>query len=142
MAVSQGLRDCHAAIGGTIAVGTACSGTDVVLDCIERLIAIWKERFGVEFKLRPKFSCENVEYKQKYIQEVQSPENLFPDIEKLGDSVVANLEGDSVSDLMVLLFVCGIECDSISGLNRGRGENFDCARQSDASRPTRTGSTA
>ena len=73
-----------------------------------------------------------------------SPASIFPDENLLSGDSVQNLLKEDVSDLSCDSFGCGVECDTVSGLNGvDRGENWDCAAEADeAGKKSKTGDTA
>jgi site-specific DNA-cytosine methylase len=126
--------------GGTFTIGTGCSGTDLFFAVLERAIAHWAVSFGFALKVEHVFACENVAMKQCFIQAHFRPQHIFPDIKALANRVVCDMDGKDVIMRLIHCFACGIECDSISGLNSNRSENFDCIGDPDAVH-TRTGGT-
>lgn len=132
---------CEALDGRGFSIGTACSGTDLIMHAAQELNACWEGMFALDAKPFQKFACEIIDFKRRFIELHLRPAHLFADIHLLaGSSVQDHLTGKDVMDLSVVLYACGIECDSISGLNADRCRNFDCAKQDD--RETKTGSTA
>ena len=53
--------------GRPLKIGTGCSGTDMPLICMDRLVAFWKDTFGLTLDIEHTFSCENVDFKQEFI---------------------------------------------------------------------------
>ena len=68
-------------------VGSACSGSDVVMVALKELFEFWTETFGTKVSMRHVFSCENDSWKQDWIR------NQFPDCESI-ISDAAHLSGD------------------------------------------------
>lgn len=121
-------------------LATACSGSDVLFYVFEKMLCDWGQRFGLRFQLAHDFACESVEFKQAFIQHHFAPQRLYPDLHVLHDSTVTDIAGNLTQLTTPTMFACGIECDSISGLNQQRVLNQDCVADDEAS--TRTGNTA
>ena len=138
--LSQGLENLCKQAEGRWQWGSACSGSDVVFLALEALHDFWKSRMSSTPKIAHTFSCEDVGFKQECISVFFAPQHIFPNIHLLKADSVQDIHGNDVSDLSCDAFVAGVECDSISGLNREHADNYDCATEfSDA--PTKTGDT-
>ena len=60
----QQLQDFATAYDGRLSVGTACSGTDVLIHVLaDWLVPWWNKTFGFSIKVDHAFSCEVVEWK-------------------------------------------------------------------------------
>ena len=85
------------------------------------------------------FSCEQVEFKRVWIHEFFSPQHMFADIHRLSGDSVQDIEGKDITNLACDVFAVGVECDSISSLNKQMTEGFDCLGEPS---PSKTGDTA
>ena len=81
----------HQNRAGTLDVGTGCSGTDIWVGCVHALVQVWKDMFGLSFRVMHRIACESVEYKRTFIVEHWSPEHLFPDLLQLGGDVAPDM---------------------------------------------------
>jgi len=133
-----GVEALHSACDGRLRVGTACAGTDLFIGCLESVVALWEELFGISFGISHCFSCENVDFKQDFILDHWNPELFFPDLMKLHLDSTEDIRGRSCGVPPVDVFVCGIECDSISALSCNASKNRTCIELEAG----RTGSTA
>ena len=140
--LSRGLEDLSTLTQGHWRWASACSGSDVVYLALEALHGLWKSRMGSVPEIGHAFSCEDVKFKQEWIKTFFAPDHIFPDIHFLKGDSVQDIDGNDVSDLSCDAFIAGVECDSISALNRDRSQNFDCAIEEASGQPTRTGDTA
>ena len=138
--LSRGLEELCKQAEGSWQWGSACSGSDVVFLALEALHDFWKSRMGSTPKIAHTFSCEDVGFKQEWIKAFFAPPHIFPNIHLLKGDSVQDIGGNDVSDLSCDAFVAGVECDSISGLNRAHTENYDCATDF-SDEPTKTGDT-
>ena len=64
VSIRQGLADCAGAMqtaSGKLSLGTACSGTDVLLHIVsDLLVPLWSSTFGVSLEVEHAFACELV----------------------------------------------------------------------------------
>jgi len=123
---------------GKLDVGTGCSGTDIWIAVLERLVSFWDLTFGLKFTIKHVLSCESVEYKQRFIAAHFTPTMIIGDLFDLVQQTVVDIEGKSQTISNLLMWCCGIECDSISQLSRKAAENRQCVAAGEG----RTGSTA
>jgi site-specific DNA-cytosine methylase len=116
--MQENLTQMAVLVGGCITVGTACSGTDVVVLVLKRLIDFWNTQFGCSLTLRHLFSCECVAFKQEFITAHFQPEMLYADIAELGSGLALDiLSGEMKATPSPHCLAVGIECDTLSGLN-------------------------
>lgn len=137
------IRDALAAMKATFptgfSIGTACSGSDVIMHIVDVLRKVWMDMFGVDLLIRHTFSVECVDFKQTWIKEHFSPEFLFENVESLSEGLCRDvLSGEMRPTPTCCCFACGIECDSVSGLNLHSRENRACVSSGEG----RTGRTA
>ena len=83
----------HRATGGELVVGTGRSGTDGVAHAFELVMRWWRETFGLVFALKHKVSCEIKAWKVEFIRQHFNPEEVFPDLRALGETMAENYEG-------------------------------------------------
>ena len=141
IALSSGFELLKQQTGGQWRWGTACSGSDVVFCALEALQQFWVQRIADVPGIEHTFSCEQVEFKQDWIRECFAPKHMFADIHRLPGDSVQDIEGKDITDLACDVFAIGVECDSISSLNKGMTESFDCLPQA-SGQPSKTGDTA
>ena len=105
--------------GGSILLGTACSGTDLIVHILHSLLNHFQKVFGMTLKLRHVFAIEIEPKKQDFLRAHWTPEALFSDLlEVVSSSVVhEELSGEMQAVVAPTFLAIGIECDSISGLN-------------------------
>ncbi len=124
LAMRRNLDKFITAIEGNLKVGTACSGSDVVLPTVNNALALWRQEFGFQVSFEHAYSCESVEFKQRWIlKHFGKNVTLYPDLERLSDGVTENIHGQMERIKRPHFFICGIECDSVSALNIRRAEN-------------------
>ena len=109
-------------------VATACSGSDVIIPTLENVLDCFSQELGIRFDMEHLFSCENVEFKQKWIEEHFGDDfTLFPDLARLAEVQTEDVGGRLVRIPQAFLYIVGAECDSVSGLNNNRAENYPAA---------------
>ena len=126
--------------GGQLSIGTGCSGTDVVVHVAGLILKSWHNMFGIDIKLVHALSCENTPFKQEFIAHHFDPGHIFPDLHQLNGTSAMDIHGALVAIPLLHIWVCGIECDSISALNTHSHQNKSCIE--DDGTDTRTGNTA
>ena len=105
---------------------------------LSKLADVWRSTFGISITFRHLFSIESVPWKRHWIMKHFRPEFLFTDITCVhgSDSLHDAITGELKPLPACHLFFCGIECDSISGLNgqadpgciqAGRGKSGETA---------------
>lgn len=107
------------AVGGVLSIATGCSGTDVIVMVIQRLASWWTATFGLSLRIRHVFSCEQVGFKRDFISAHFKPEALFENMQDIGTSSSARdlISGEIKPIQSSNIWACGIECDTLSGLN-------------------------
>eukprot|EP00959_Pyramimonas_sp_CCMP1952_P280914 5871698-Pyramimonas_sp.AAC.1 len=77
----------------TIRMGTACSGTDIVVVAAKRLVATLKELFGLPdaFNVEHVWSCEVDPFKEQFIRQNCAPRAFFRDVTQLNSSTAFNV---------------------------------------------------
>ena len=102
-----------------LTVGTGCSGSEVIMLVLSKLADVWRSTFGISITFRHLFSIESVHWKRQWIMKHFRPELLFTDITCVhgSDSLHDAISGELKPLPACHFFFCGIECDSISGLN-------------------------
>lgn len=136
----KGIENLHKEMAnGAVPVATGCSGTDLVLAALESLFDMWSSMFGIDLSVDHLYSCESKPFKQRFLQENFHPPHIFPDLVEMKHKSVVNLEGHDVVIRTPFMWICGIECDSISSLNANRSGNFDCVAQEKESKTGITG---
>ena len=105
-----------------LVVGTACSGTDCAIPCLEHVGRV------TGWSFHHAFSCEMEETKQAWIREnFPSLPALFSDVALLGTGEAVNeLTGRTEAVPAVDLFIAGFVCKSVSTENNDRGNNRTC----------------
>jgi site-specific DNA-cytosine methylase len=137
----EGLAELASITDGKFALGTGCSGTDLIVAAVQDTLAFWNKMYGEEMDVDHKFSCESLPFKQRFIERIFAPPHLFPELKELANRSAVDTNGiDAIID-NILLWACGVECDSISGLNQARVDNFDCIGAAEGDKESRTGGT-
>ena len=129
VSLSENLRAIYSACDGNFTLGTACSGTDLVVVVWKSIFDACANRFGDRMTLFHAYSCENVEFKQHFISTFHSGAKLFGDIVDLKElqakTVATELEDSEMIPVpKAFAIVFGVECDSISSCNKNRSDNF------------------
>ena len=137
--LARGLADLVSVTEGKLVCATGCSGTDLIIDALVDTFALLGETFGHSVQVLHEFSCENIGFKQEFIRAHFDPPAVFPDLAKLASATAVDAKDRDKHVTSPFFWACGIECDSISALNKARGSNFDCIG---ADHESRTGSTS
>ena len=105
---------------GRIRLATGCSGTDLVVKILQLMVGLWQEFFGLSFRIEHVWSCDHGSVQQKFILEHFQPHYLFTSMEEVATSDTAYdlISGKHVTIESFLVFATGIECDTLSSLNR------------------------
>ena len=132
-----------AVCNGKISIGSLLSGTDCQFFMWQCLMSLIERRFGIFIEIDMKFSCDNVEYVQKFIQmHLGQQHTVYPDVHKLASDpdTCEDIKGSvkPLPDVTVLIFA--IECDSVSSLSSGWSSRLQCIEEGDTS--SRTGGSA
>ena len=141
IALSSGFESLKQQTGGQWRWGTACSGSEVVFCALEALQRFWTKRVADVSEIEHAFSCEQVEFKPEWIHEFFSPQHMFGDIHRLSGDSVQDIDGKDITNLACDVFAAGVECDSISSLNKQMTEGFDALHEA-SGQPSKTGDTA
>lgn len=121
------LRMLAAATGGRLLVATGCSGSDLLVLALRRLCDYWQTTYGADIVIDHMFSVENVDWKRNFIMQHVPPRYLFKDMESMcADQVRDEITGSWVSVPVPHLWVCGIECDSVSSCSTLASSNRNC----------------
>ena len=113
--------------GGSLKVATGCSGSDIVVLGLRSLTDYWHKIFGVEIAVEHCFSVENVSWKRQFIKEQVGPKHLFAEMGDMGaDEVFDHITKQKVQVETPHLWICGIECDSVSSVSQHSSQNTDC----------------
>jgi hypothetical protein len=115
------------ATGGTLKVGSGCSGTDVLCHAVDILCDVLTSAMGVQVGWSHEFAAEKVEFKRRFLAEHWTPRILLADIAELASATgfdTVSMKPAAISRAILAAF--GIECDSISGLNCNAKNNRGC----------------
>ena len=104
-----------------LSVGTAFSGSDVVIRTLETFSAVCKEEYGVECEFSHVFSSESDKDKREFIMSQFDVGAVFKDFGHCSDQKAH----DQVSGSMIMvpwpaLLFTGFPCQNKSMLNRSR----------------------
>lgn len=115
-------------------IGTACSGSDVLLIVFHELAKFWSETLGVPFTFRHCFACEKQTPVQAFLlQNFPDLEVLVPDLQFLADETVPCIHRDGSTGFAQLpkveLFAAGFVCKSRSKLNSKAAEHRGCVQR-------------
>eukprot|EP00959_Pyramimonas_sp_CCMP1952_P202633 4237497-Pyramimonas_sp.AAC.1 len=72
IALSENMRSICSTCHGNFTLGTACSGTDLCVDLWKLVFDACASRFGDRLTVLHEYSCENVDYKQRFIEPPRS----------------------------------------------------------------------
>ena len=121
----------------TIAIGTACSGSDMITICLEVYLQKVQELIGVNKELRHMFVCESNKQKQEFLSSQFEVKNLFGDVALLGRRLGYDLI--SKHDVLVpsvFIFAAGFSCKSRASCSSKRSANVNCLQRQDAETET------
>lgn len=115
-----------------ITIGTACSGTDIIVLVLEALSQFWASEYGVQVPLRQAFACESQESVQAFLcQQFPSCEVVFQDVADLAKdhAPACALQAHRLSRVSrVSLFSAGFVCKSRSKFNMHCSANLGCVQ--------------
>ena len=125
-----------------LTIGSACSGSEVMMYVVEEIQAYWQREHGIDVKVKHSFACEAEPWKQKWILDNFAPGLLFDDIKQIFQSHAKDIiSGDMKPVPSVHLFAAGFECDSVSSLFSGRSEFFGSCIQRGVGKTGSTGAS-
>ncbi len=78
--------------GPALRIGTACSGTDVVILVVQSLLKVICQSFVEELTFQHVFSCERDPTIQQFILQNHNPKYLFGDVMHMGRDVALDLK--------------------------------------------------
>ena len=106
---------------GSITIGTACSGTDVVVYILEELNQFWQAEFQTGLKMSQAFACESNKDIANFIH-TQFPDcpAVINDIVHLGSDYAPTMDGKRVRMQSVDIYVCGFSCKNRAKCNPRR----------------------
>ena len=115
-------------------IGTACSGSDVLLVLFRELADFWSEVLGVPFTFRHCFACEKQPLVQEFLlQHFSDLEVLVPDLSFMGDHSVPSIGRDGKTEGVELpkvhFFAAGFVCKSRSKLNAQASAHRGCVQK-------------
>ena len=120
-------------------VTTACSGTDLLVPVMLLFFQTSARVLSTaEVEISHLWSCENDEYKSRWIRDVMGCSQVFRDIKDIATGKAAAWQHEVATLVSCgLLYACGFSCKSISALNSQRHKFLTCIR----SRKGSTGET-
>ena len=112
-----------------ITIGTACSGSDMLLNVTDALLEYWKSEFGVALRVQAEFACEREAKKQAFLIEQFGAPCIFQDVSELSGARATDVvSGQARRVPAVTLFASGFSCVSRSKLNNNRKKNVHCVQ--------------
>ena len=115
--------------GAEISIGTACSGSDMLLKVVEALRRHWSEEFGVTLSFRADFACERDVKKQAFLTSQFGASCIFQDVSELSCPRARDVvSGKERRVPAVDMFASGFSCVSRSKLNANRKKNLHCVQ--------------
>lgn len=130
----------HMSDDGALTCGSACSGTDIGVVCLEFLLADISKWLGLPAKVEHAFACEKDTAKQGFLIAEVQPKMLFDNVSCLSQRMAQDLiSGNKVYLPSVGLFFAGFSCKSRSSLNPRSAQNKGCVQGQDMD--TETGFT-
>ena len=113
---------------GLLAVGSACSGTDLFFPALGMLTSILCASVGVpSFCWTNLWACEYDAMKQEWLQTVMGVHSVVADIHDLATGGLCRMVGGGqkvIGD--IFLFSCGFSCKSVSFQNKNRKKYRGC----------------
>ena len=103
------LKKLHEATDGVFDIGTGCSGTDVAILALQTCVDFWSECFGIKFLVRHRISCEQSDFKRRFIKAHMTPETLTVDLNDLAQPMAQDEDGQLTHISKVLFWASGIE---------------------------------
>ena len=67
----------HDAFQGRFMVATGCSGTDLLILVVQKLLRFWHVKFGIDFELQHLWSCDKAAGPQAFIRAHFAPQALI-----------------------------------------------------------------
>lgn len=107
------LQDNLAAAPVIINVGTACSGTDMVIFILQLLSELWLQRYNIRITFNHLWSCDVKKASRDFVDAVFKPPKIY-----LGAADLVKPENKVPK---VDIFAASFECDNYSTLNVNRG---------------------
>eukprot|EP00969_Alexandrium_andersonii_P367306 15470436-Alexandrium_andersonii.AAC.1 len=115
-----------------ITIGTACSGTDIIIKVAESIAKAWRETYDICFHIVHAFACEKDPEKQDNLTR-QFPELsiIFNDINDLSETKATNVISGTLTPVpWVFMFACGFVCKSRTRLSSKASQNRNCIQNS------------
>ena len=108
-------------------------------DALNALTEYWKSEFDVTLRFEFVFSCDIAETPQKFLAGCRSKVPLvFNDMFELHQEYATLTNGEKVKVPQFDMFACGVECDSISRMNKNSVAGQGCIAKGEG-RTGRTG---
>ena len=108
-------------------------------DALNALTEYWKSEFGVTLRFEFVFSCDIAETPQKFLAGCRSKIPLvFKDMFELHQEYATLTNGEKVKVPQFDMYACGVECDSISRMNKNSVAGQGCIAKGEG-RTGRTG---
>lgn len=114
---------------GPITLSTACSGTDLVVACLLRLMPQIALYTGHSVSIEHVWSCESEAWKRAWITINTSVPTIFQDLFQIHGQKAINQDGHLEAVADSLWFIAGFSCKSLSKLNRWRSTYANCIEQ-------------
>lgn len=122
-----------------LTLGTGCSGSDIVVCVLRKLVSFWDDHFRVSLRVRHVMSVEQAPKVQEFLLEQTRPEVLFKDVCDLGnDRAYDILSGVDKPIPDCHVWVYGSECDNLSTLNSSTRQQGSIS----SGAPNKSGQTA
>ena len=112
-----------------ITIGTACSGSDMILKVADALVRHWKALFGLSLDVKSEFACERDAKKQAFLKSQFQADCIFQDVSELSGARARDVvSGQARRVPAVDVFASGFSCVSRSKLNNHRKRNLNCVQ--------------
>ena len=122
-----------------LTLGTGCSGSDIVVCVLRKLVSFWDDHFRVSLRVRHVMSVEQAPKVQEFLLEHSRPEVLFKDVCDLGNDCAHDiLSGVDKPIPDCHVWVYGSECDNLSTLNSSTRQQGSIS----SGAPNKSGQTA
>ena len=114
-------------LGGSLPLGTGCSGTDLISLVTLHLYGALRDALGKELICKHLWSCERNSVAQKFISEIINPPAIFNNMADLGqEKAYCVLHKNWVTIQWILEFACGFSCTSVSKQNNDSVQARTC----------------
>ena len=110
-----------------VELGTACSGSDIIIHVLTELFTFYKHTYGITLNLRPRFACELDPEKRAFLQAQFDQDTIYENVTELGKQVLPNMvTGRPCHVPATFMFCAGFSCKTRSKLNKHSSAMRNC----------------